>query len=100
MLELFRTNLDQTTIDQNKSLVEIHRPDGKNDILQQVEHGVITILAGYQSMGRLYRGIIESSIRQYVHLGDGATMTDGRKYNSKLKSGELNTNESGIREIL
>jgi len=96
--ELFHTEWDQTTIDQKNNLVEIHRPDGKNDILQQIEHGVITILAGYQSMGRLYRGIIENNLRQYVHLGDGATMTDGRKYNSKLMPGELNAYESGIRD--
>jgi endoglucanase len=94
--ELFQPNWDQTTIDQSQQLVEIHRPDGKDDILQQVEHGVITILAGYQRMGRLYRGIIENSLRQYVHLGDAATMTDGRKYNPGLKKDEVTAMESGI----
>jgi len=93
--ELFHPDWDQTTIDQKKHIVEIHRPDGKNDLLQQVEHGVISILAGYQSMGRLYRGIIENSIRQYVHLGDAATITDGRKYNPALKEDEVTATESG-----
>jgi hypothetical protein len=94
--ELFRPEIDQTTVDQHQSLVEIHRPDGKNDLLQQVEHGTISILAGYQSLGRLYRGIIENSLRQYVHLGDAATMTDGRKYNPKLKKEEVTAMESGV----
>jgi endoglucanase len=94
--ELFHPEWDQTAIDQNKHLVEIHQPDGKNDILQQIENGTITILAGYQSMGRLYRGIIENSLRQYVLLGDGSTMTDGRKYNPALKNGEVSSRESGI----
>ncbi|MFY9150526.1 MAG: glycoside hydrolase family 9 protein [Prolixibacteraceae bacterium] len=92
--ELFHPDWDQTTIDQNDHLVEIHRPDGKNDLLQQVEHGTITILAGYQSLGRLYRGIIVPTLRQYVHLGDGATMTDGRKYNPNLKKDEVTATES------
>ena len=93
--ELFRPEIDQTTINQKQNLVEIHRPDGKNDLLQQIEHGTITILAGYQSLGRLYRGIIENSLRQYVHLGDAATMTDGRKYNPSLKKVEVTAKESG-----
>ncbi|MBA4408252.1 MAG: glycoside hydrolase [Odoribacter sp.] len=94
--ELFKPEIDQTTVDQNQNLVEIHRPDGKNDLLQQIEHGTITILAGYQSLGRLYRGIIENSLRQYVHLGDAATMTDNRKYDPSLKKDEVSAHESGI----
>jgi hypothetical protein len=94
--ELFKPEIDQTTVDQNKKLVEIHLPDGKNDILQQIEHGTITILAGYQSLGRLYRGIIENSLRQYVHLGDAATITDNRKYNPSLKKDEVTAHESGV----
>lgn len=94
--ELFHPDIDQTTINQSQNLVEIHLPDGKNDILQQIEHGTISILVGYQSLGRLYRGIIENNLRQYVHLGDSSTMTDGRKYNPALKNDELNATESGI----
>ena len=94
--ELFHPDWDQTTIDQKQRLVEIHRPDGKNDLLQQIEHGTITILAGYQSLGRLYRGIIENNLRQYVHLGDGVTMTDGRKYSPILKGDEVTAHESGV----
>lgn len=94
--ELFHPDLDQTTVDQQNHLVEIHRPDGKNDILQQIEHGTITVLAGYQNLGRLYRGIIDNNLRQYVHLGDAATMTDGRKYNPALKTTEVAAHESGV----
>ena len=94
--ELFHPDWDQTTIDQKQHLVEIHRPDGKNDLLQQIEHGTISILAGYQSLGRLYRGIIENSLRQYVHLGDASTITDNRKYNLGLKKDEVTAHESGV----
>lgn len=76
--ELFGPELDQTTVDQERHLVELHRPDGIPDLLQQVEHGVLSILAGYEALGRLYRGIICPTLRQYVLLGDASVMTDNR----------------------
>jgi hypothetical protein len=78
--EFFHPTLDETTINQEMRSVEIHRPDGKPDILQQIEHGVISIIGGYNSMGRLYRGIQDSSLRQYTHLGDAHDMTDNRVF--------------------
>jgi endoglucanase len=74
--ELFHPALDNTTINQESRIVEIHQPDGKPDILQQIEHGVISIVGGYNSMGRLYRGIQDASLHQYTFLGDAADMTD------------------------
>lgn len=74
--EEFGVNYDDTYIDQENHHVELFQPDGKADILQQVEHGVLSILSGYRNMGMLYRGIIEPSLRQYVHLGDASTHTD------------------------
>ncbi|MCB0749658.1 MAG: glycoside hydrolase family 9 protein, partial [Ignavibacteriae bacterium] len=56
--ELFDNQIDETTVDQKNRLVEIHKPDGKSDLLQQIEHGVLSIIGGYESLGRLYRGII------------------------------------------
>ena len=74
--EEFGVDYDVTTIDQERKITEIHQPDGKNDILQQIEHGVLSVVGGYRALGRLYRGIISSRLRQYVHLGDSSTMTD------------------------
>ena len=74
--EMFNVNYDTTTIDQNTRTVEIHQPDGKNDILQQIEHGVLSVVGAYRSLGRLYRGIIVNSIKQYVLLGDPSLQTD------------------------
>lgn len=73
----FDAYVDTTTISQKKHLVEIHQPDGKNDILQQVEHGVLAVVTPYRALGRLARGIICKDLRQYVLLGDPAAMTDG-----------------------
>lgn len=75
--EQFHPNIDVTAIDQQRHRVEIHEPDGKNDILQQVENGALTVVRSYQALGRLYRGIICNSLRQYAMLGDAAAMTDG-----------------------
>jgi len=75
--EAFHVEWDSTTIDQQNHLVEIHHPDGKNDLLQQVEHGALSVLGGWKALGRLYRGIIASALRQYVMLGDAANMTGG-----------------------
>jgi len=95
MIEEFGLNYDATLIDQDKRLVEIHVPDGKSDVLQQIEHGLLTVLGGYQALGRLYRGIICSDIRQYVMLGDGSTMTDNRVYDSSLPENDFKENRSG-----
>ena len=75
--EQFHPDIDVTAIDQLRHRVEIHEPDGKNDILQQVENGALTVVRSYQALGRLYRGIICNSLRQYAMLGDAAAMTDG-----------------------
>ncbi|MCL2577855.1 MAG: glycoside hydrolase family 9 protein [Defluviitaleaceae bacterium] len=75
--ESFGINHDVTTVDQEKKVTEIHRPDGKNDILQQIEHGALSVVGAYRSLGRLYRGIITNSMKQYALLGDPAAQTDG-----------------------
>ena len=75
--EAFGTYYDATAIDQAAKTVEIHQPDGKNDLLQQIEHGLLSVVGGYKALGRLYRGIICNDLRQYVLLGDPAAMTKG-----------------------
>ena len=80
--ESFDVNYDVTAIDQHKRIAEIHEPDGKNDLLQQIEHGALSVVGAYRALGRLYRGIICNDLRQYVLLGDGAAMTDGIKGNA------------------
>ncbi|WP_418986752.1 glycoside hydrolase family 9 protein [Bacteroides heparinolyticus] len=79
--ETFRPDIDVTSIDQINRVTEIHQPDGKNDLLQQVENGALSVVNGYLALGRLYRGIICNDLRQYVLLGDAAAMTDGKTGN-------------------
>jgi len=75
--EFFNVNYDATTIDQKKRLTEILKSDGKNDILQQIENGLLSVVGAYRSMGRLYRGIITNDREQYRQMGDFGGQTDG-----------------------
>jgi len=80
--EAFNAYCDSSTIDQETKTVEIHQPDGKNDILQQIEHGLLSVVGAYRALGRLYRGIIVNSLKQYVLLGDPSAQTDNIAGNS------------------
>jgi endoglucanase len=95
MVEEFGLDYDATTIDQQKHLVEIHQPDGKNDAMQQIEHGLVNILASYRATGRVMRGIIDIHLRQYTMLGDASNQTDNLPYDPSLKPGEVKNGRSG-----
>ena len=83
--EAFRPQHDQTLVDQDLRFVDIHRPDGKPDVLQQIEHGALQIAAQYRSIGRLVRGIVDGELHRYHHLGDASTQTDNLIYDPSLK---------------
>ena len=95
MYELFGVDYDATRIDQQQRLVQIHQPDGQPDLLQQVEHGVLNILGGYQSLGRLYRGVIVPTLEQYRLLGDVTNSTDNYTYDAALAPDEQKDGRSG-----
>lgn len=76
--ELFGPRRDETTIDQARRHVEIHRPDGVPDLLQQIEHGTLMLIAQHRVFGHAIPGIVEPDLAQYTHLGDAVTKTDGR----------------------
>lgn len=98
MVEEFDLKYDATTIDFKNKMVEIHEPDGHSDALQQIEHGLASVLGGYHALGRLYRGIICPTLRQYVMLGDASAMTDNLPYDSSLKSGEKTATSSASKD--
>lgn len=82
--EQFAIARDNTTISQGKRYVEIHRPDGVPDILQQIEHGALALMAQYRAVGHAIPGIVAAHLYQYPHLGDGSTKTDNLVYSAKL----------------
>lgn len=80
--EEFAPAHDETTVDQQAHYTEIHLPDGKPDVLQQIEHGVLQLAAQVNTIGYAIPGINESHLYQYRHLGDAVTKTDGTAGNA------------------
>jgi endoglucanase len=91
----FHLKYDELTVDEAAREVEMHRPDGVPDTVQQVKHGALLILAQFQNIGHAIRGTHEPDLRQYTHLGDGASKTDGRIYDPKLGPNETKGDYSG-----
>ena len=93
--ELFGLAWDETSIDEQARAVEIRKPDGVEDALQQIRHGTLQLLAQYKVFGHAIIGIIDPALRQYAHLGDAGSQTDGLLYDAKLKPTERKGAASG-----
>lgn len=96
--EKFKLGRDETFIDQSNRFVDIHRPDGKADILQQIEHGTLNVVAQVKNIGHPVRGIVVSNLHQYHHLGDATNETDNLPYNPALKPFETDGRSSGTKD--
>jgi len=94
--EAFGDNWDDTTIDETARSVEIRRPDGVPDVIEQVKHGILLLMVEYKAFGHAIPGIIEPTLEEYTHLGDAASKTDGRIYNPGLGPMETRGDESGV----
>ncbi len=84
--ESFHPTRDETSISQAARTVEIHRPDSKPDLLQQIEHGTLQLVAQHRAAGHAIPGIIDARLSQYTHLGDAVTQTDNLVYDPALDS--------------
>jgi hypothetical protein len=91
----FNLSYDELTVDEAAREVEMHRPDGVPDTVQQVKHGALLILAQFHDIGHAIRGTHEPDLRQYTQVGDGASKTDGRIYDPKLGPNEVKGDYSG-----
>ena len=86
---------DTVSIDQARRHVEMHVPDGKPDMAQQVAHGALQLLAQFDAVGHAIHGIVEPDVAQYTHLGDAVTKTDGLPFDPALAAGEARGGRSG-----
>ena len=93
--ELFRPTRDETFVDQKARYVDLHRPDGKADLLQQIEQGALGLVAQHRAFGRAIQTIIAPQLHQYHHLGDWSTQTDGLPHDPSLAPFESNGKASG-----
>jgi endoglucanase len=93
--EKFKPDRDETYVDYATRYVDIHRPDGKPDILQQIQHGTLNMVAQVKNIGHPVRGIVVPNLHQYHHLGDAVDETDNLPYNPNLKPYEKDGKSSG-----
>jgi endoglucanase len=93
--EQFRLDRDTTTVDETLRRTELHVPDGAPDLLQQIRHGALQLIAQYDAVGHAINGIVEPDVGEYTHLGDAASKTDGLVYDPALKPGEVKDGRSG-----
>lgn len=93
--EAFKPKLDETYINEKTRYVEIHEPDHKPDILQQIVHGVLQQLGQQKAFGRAIRAISEDHLYEYDQLGDPAQVTDNKIYTPRLKPYQIEGDSSG-----
>jgi endoglucanase len=93
--ETFGIDRDTVSVDWQTRRVEMHVPDGTPDILQQIRHGSLQLLAQFDAVGHAIHGIVEPDVGQYTHLGDAASKTDGLVYDPKLKPYERSDRQGG-----
>ena len=93
--ESFEPRLDETYISERERYVDIHDPDGKPDILQQIVHGVLQQLGQQKAFGRAIYGINEAHLYEYDQLGDPVDVTDNKIYTPRLKPYQVEGDSSG-----
>lgn len=87
--ELFKPQRDETFVSEQQRYVDLHRPDGKPDIMQYIEHGTLNLVAQAEQIGHMASTLSNSVLDNYHHLGDAASITDGLHYDPSLKPYEV-----------
>ena len=73
--ETFHPKWDELSVNEKARSVEMHRPDGIPDLVEQVEHGVLQTLAQIHAVGHPFTGLQSPALRWYTFIGDGASQT-------------------------
>ncbi len=94
--EDFGVSWDETTVRESERYVAIRRPDDVPDIVQQIAHGVLQLLAQFRAVGHAIPGIIAPTLEQYTFLGDAGSKTDGLVYDSSLTGRPPENGRSGV----
>lgn len=93
--EAFGLKRDTTSVDEATRRTEMHVPDGAPDLLQQIRHGTLQLVAQFDAVGHAINGIVAPDVGQYTHLGDAASKTDGHIYDPALQPYEVKGDRSG-----
>jgi hypothetical protein len=93
--ELSKNQSDQTSVNFEEKYVEMYKPDGIPDFLQQIKQGALNLLSGYRAAGHSFHGIIANREGRNI-TGDWASQTDQLFYESKLKPNQKTMTTSGV----
>jgi endoglucanase len=93
--EICKDQPDETYVNYKDKYIEMRRPDGVPDFVQQIKHGVLNLLSGYRVSGHSFAGII-ANFKERGITGDWASQTDQLFYDSKLGHGQKTLTSSGI----
>jgi endoglucanase len=95
--ELTKNQTDQTSVNFDERYVEMYKPDGAPDFLQQIKQGALNLLSGYRASGHSFHGIIANMAGRNI-TGDWASQTDQLFYDSKLKPDQKTLTHSGVND--
>jgi endoglucanase len=73
--ETFHLKWDELSVNEKARSVEMHRPVGVPDLVEQVEHGVLQTLAQIHAVGHPFTGLQSPYLQWYTFVGDGASQT-------------------------
>ena len=95
--ELNKDQIDQTSVNFEDRYVEMYKPDGIPDFVQQIKQGALNLLSGYRAAGHSFAGIIANREGRNI-TGDWASQTDQLFYDSKLDRKQKTMTHSGIND--
>jgi hypothetical protein len=95
--ELGKDQTDQTYVNFDGRYVEMYRPDGIPDFVQQIKQGALNLVSGYRAAGHSFMGIIANREGRNI-TGDWASQTDQLFFDSKLAPGQKTQAHSGVND--
>lgn len=95
--ELNKDQTDQTSVNFEDRNVEMYKPDGTPDFVQQIKQGALNLLSGYRASDHSFAGIIANREGRNI-TGDWASQTDQLFYDPKLAPKQKTMTHSGIND--
>jgi hypothetical protein len=95
--ELTRNQTDQTYVNFEERYVEMYKPDGVPDFLQQIKQGALNLVSGYRASGHSFHGIIANKEGRNI-TGDWASQTDQLFYDKNLRPNQKTMTTSGVND--
>jgi hypothetical protein len=93
--ELTNNKVDQTSVNFDGRYVEMYKPDGVPDFIQQIKQGALNLVSGFRASGHSFMGIIANRQGRNI-TGDWASQTDQLFYDRNLAPDKKTLTHSGV----